>query len=275
MYGLNYYARAPRDVVDEIEEYVKKYKIDNIDFYDLTAIIKKGWVVEFANLLKERKLNISWSLPSGTRSEALDSEATKLMAETNCKYLVYAPESGSEEMLSYIKKDVDLAWMLSSIKAAKKNGLSLRCNLMMGFPKEKRLDIWKTLWFQVKLAFIGVDDAPLYMFSPYPGSELFDYLRGTERIAEIDDEYFQSLLCQMDLTKSSTYCENMGARELALYRFLGMSVFYLLSYILYPSRIFRSTKNIFFTRKTSTVFEQRLVEYFKTQKTTSPHEQNA
>ncbi len=119
MWDLKYYARSPRDVVGEIEEYVQKYKIDNIDFYDLTAIIKKTWIVEFAGLLKEKKLNISWSLPSGTRSEALDSEVTKLMSDTHCKYLVYAADSGSKEMLRYIKKEVDLARMLDSMKAAK------------------------------------------------------------------------------------------------------------------------------------------------------------
>ncbi|KMP10502.1 hypothetical protein UR09_06055 [Candidatus Nitromaritima sp. SCGC AAA799-A02] len=265
MWDLKYYVRSPHDVIDEIEGYMQKYEIDNIDFYDLTAIVKKEWIMEFGTLLKKKGLNISWSLPSGTRSEALDSEVTKLLAETNCKYLVYAAESGSEAILSYIKKKINLRHLADSMKDAKKNGLSLRCNLMLGFPKESRGDVLKTLFFQVKLAFIGVDDAPLYMFSPYPGTELFDYLRRNDRIKLVNDEYFQSLLCQMDLTKSSNHCENIGARELAFYRTLGMSLFYLLSYLLYPWRIYRSVKNIFFTKKTDTVFEQRIVEYLKVQ----------
>ena len=85
--------------------------------------------MEFGTLLKNLKTNISWSLPSGTRSEALDPEVTRLMAETNCKYLVYAAESGSPKVLRYIKKKVNLNNMMNSMKEAKKNGLSLRCNL--------------------------------------------------------------------------------------------------------------------------------------------------
>ena len=225
--------------------------------------------MEFGGLLKEKNLNISWSLPSGTRSEALDDEVTQLMGETNCKYLVYAAESGSEAIQKYIKKEIKLDKMIDSMKGAKQNGLTLRCNLMLGFRKETRSDVWKTLSFQVKLAFIGVDDVPLYMFSAYPGTELFDYLVETKKIPAIDDDYFRSLLCQMDLTKSSNYCENLGEKELAFYRFIGMSMFYSLSYLLYPQRIYRSLKNIFFTKQTDTVFEQRLMEFLLTKKSMS------
>jgi radical SAM superfamily enzyme YgiQ (UPF0313 family) len=125
MWGLNYYTRSPQDVIDEIEEYIQKYKIDSVDFYDLTAIIKKDWILEFGALLKTLKTNISWSLPSGTRSEALDPEVTRLMAETNCKYLVYAAESGSQKILRYIGKKVNLANMINSMQQAKQNGLRL------------------------------------------------------------------------------------------------------------------------------------------------------
>ncbi len=239
-----------------------------MDFYDLTAIIKKDWILEFGTLLKKTGTNISWSLPSGTRSEALDPEVTRLMAETNCKYLVYAAESGSQKILRSIKKKVDLTNMISSMKRAKQNGLSLRCNLMLGFPNEDRVDVFKTLIFQIKLAIIGVDDAPLYVFSPYPGTELFKDLINKKRI-KVTDEYFQSLACQMDLSKSSNLCEKIGPKELGFYRIIGMSLFYILSYLLYPGRIIRSIRNIFFTFKTDTVFEQRVVEYFKTQKACS------
>ncbi len=264
MWTQRYYTRDPKDVVDEIEDYIKKYKINTVEFFDLTAIVKKEWVMEFGNLLKERKLDITWSLPSGTRSEALDEDATRIMAETQCRYLVYAAESGSPRILKYIKKEVKLDRMLRSMRSAKKNGLSLRCNLMVGFPKEMRQDVWQTIWLQIKLAFIGVDDAPLYMFSPYPGSALFDYLQETGKIPEVNDQYYRSLLCQMDLTETSTYCENIGPRELQFYRVTGMCLFYLLSYLLRPARIIRSFKNIFILKRTSTVFEQRVVELFDT-----------
>lgn len=260
MWTQRYYTRSPEDVVDEIEDYVRRYRIDAVEFFDLTAIVRKEWIMKFGGLLKERGLNITWSLPSGTRSEALDEEVTRLLGETNCRYLVYAAESGSPRILKYIKKEVQLDRMIRSMRAAKKNGLNLRCNLMLGFPKEKRSDVWRTILFQIRLAFIGVDDAPMYMFSPYPGTELFDYLRGTGKIPDLDEHYYRGLLCQMDLTQTSTYCENMGAKELGAYRLIGMCLFYTLSYLSRPWRIIRSARNIFFRHTTDTVFEQRIAE---------------
>ena len=38
--------RPPADVVDEIEFLIKKYKANSIDFADLTAIIKKEWILD-------------------------------------------------------------------------------------------------------------------------------------------------------------------------------------------------------------------------------------
>lgn len=73
-------------------------------------------------------------------------------------------------------------------------------------------------------------------------------------------------LAYLSASLESDLCENIGPKELALYRILGMSIFYTLSYLLFPRRIIRSIKNIFFSRKTDTVFEQRMAEYFKTKK---------
>ena len=65
-------------------------------------IIKKDWILEFCKAVKQNNINWEWSLPSGTRSEALDLDTLKALAEANLKYLVYAPESGSPESLTNI-----------------------------------------------------------------------------------------------------------------------------------------------------------------------------
>jgi len=117
MYGNRYFMRPPASVIDEIESYVDEYGATNIEFYDLTAIIQKKWIMEFASLYKQRKLTVAWTLTSGTRSEALDDDVLTELAETNCKYLVYAAESGSNETLKLIKKKIQLSKMMASIEA--------------------------------------------------------------------------------------------------------------------------------------------------------------
>ena len=67
--------RDPVDVADEFEHLVKRYGANNIDFVDLTAIVRKDWALSFCKELKQRSLKIPWQLPSGTRSEALGSQS--------------------------------------------------------------------------------------------------------------------------------------------------------------------------------------------------------
>ena len=124
-------------------------------------------------------------------------------------------------------------------------------------------EIFRTIMFQVKLAWIGVDDAPIYMFSPYPGSALFKYLRDTKQIPELNEEYFDRLLAQMDLGVDKTYCESISGKTLRVYRIFGMCMFYGLSYLFRPMRIVRSFTNIFIRKMTNSVFEQRVMEMLK------------
>ncbi len=77
--------------------------------FDLTAIVKKKWTLDFCAEIKKRGLKFIWQLPSGTRSEALDSETLTAIYEAGCEYLVYAPESGSEETLVAIPRLIEKA----------------------------------------------------------------------------------------------------------------------------------------------------------------------
>ncbi len=94
MWTTRYYARSPASVVDEIADYVERYGISNVDFEDLTAFINRDWILAFCAELVRRDLHISYQLPSGTRSEALDAEVLAPLWRSGCRNLTYAPESG-------------------------------------------------------------------------------------------------------------------------------------------------------------------------------------
>ena len=261
MWTTRYKMRDPIDVADEMEYLVKTYNATSIDFFDLTAIVKKDWTLAFCNDLKRRQLNITWQLPSGTRSEALDHETLTALYETGCRLITYAPESGSEETLKAIKKKLSLPRITESIRAAKKIGHTVKINLVVGFPDDRYVDIYKTFMFGLKMAIIGADDCNLAIFSPYPGSELYERLRRENKISPPNDDYFVSLLVYFDLMKSHSYSNHVGPRILVLVRFLLLSLFYAFAYLLHPSRIVRVVKNLFADKfRPSTVLEQRLFD---------------
>ena len=249
MWGTRWLARDPKLVADEIEEYIEKYNINNIDFYDLTAIVKKSWIIEFCNELISRNLNITWQLPSGTRSEAIDDEVVPLLYKSGCKNMTYAPESGSEKTLVLIKKKVKLARMLKSLRSAVKIGINVKINIIIGFPGETHKDILMTFWYILKFSFAGAHDVSVMVFAPYPGSELYKDLikKGT---INHDDEYWQKLAC-LDLSFTKSYCENISSKSLLFYNWLGIILFYFSNYIFRPTRFFVTLKNLITNRHES------------------------
>ena len=138
MWTTRYVMRPVEDVVDEIEEHVRHFNANSIDFYDLTAIVRKEWIMNFMREIERRDLKISWQLPSGTRSESLDEEVISGLARSGCQFLVYAPESGSPRTLEMIKKRIDLKNLERSIRTAVKNGIITKVNFIIGFPLETR-----------------------------------------------------------------------------------------------------------------------------------------
>jgi anaerobic magnesium-protoporphyrin IX monomethyl ester cyclase len=262
MWTTRYVMRPVSDVVDEIVGYIAKYQVNSIDFYDLTAIVKREWILEFIAELEQRDIHITWQLPSGTRSESLDEGVIKGLASAGCEFLVYAPESGSQRTLDMIKKRVNLTNLQKSIAIAVMNGITTKVNFIIGFPFESRVDIYKTLRFVWKLALMKVDDCNISAFAPYPGSELFDELHRENAFGKIDDEYFATLMTQFDFTVTKTFCHHVRSWEILAYRVVGMMIFYVLSYLRCPGRLVRLAKSIFQSPfRPRSLFEQRVYDF--------------
>ena len=244
MWTTRYTTRSPALVVDEIAEFVRRYRAENIDFYDLTAIIDRDWILEFCRLLDARKLRVTWQLPSGTRSEALDEGTLRAMYRSGCRNVSYAPESGSARTLDAIKKKVKLPRLEASMRTAVRVGLNVKANILIGFPDERTADLRDTLRFILRMARRGVHDVSVWTFSPYPGSELFERLRVAGQLPRLDDDYYASLLSYSDISGATSYAEALDSRQLQRYRLAGLLLFYGASYLTHPGRPLRSLDNI-------------------------------
>ena len=205
MWTTRYILRDVDDLIAEIKSYTKRYGVTALQFYDLTAITKKRWTLEFCRKLIDEKLDyLMWSLPSGTRSEALDAQTLARLKRTNCNYLVYAPESGSPDTLEKIKERIDLKKLTDLVIEAKRQGIVVRTNLIVGFPHETRRHVFETIRYGLYLAWKGADEVTINIFSPYPGTEIFADLLARGRLT-ISDEYFLSLT-SLNSDYTSTNC---------------------------------------------------------------------
>ncbi|MCH7808856.1 MAG: B12-binding domain-containing radical SAM protein [Planctomycetes bacterium] len=191
MWTTRFFMREPRDIVDEMESYMRQYGATEFHFQDLTFVINRAWVMRVADEIHSRNLGIIWKLPSGTRSEAFDQELMVKLSDTGCTALSFAPESGSKRMLEVVQKQADPDRFIELGRIVRRNRIKLKLEafLIIGFPEETLRDLWQTYVFIARLAMVGYDSVLCSRFTSYPGS---DYHRGHIKsgLIEYNDEFF-------------------------------------------------------------------------------------
>jgi anaerobic magnesium-protoporphyrin IX monomethyl ester cyclase len=213
--------------------------------------VKKQWIITFCEMIERRGMKFTWQLPSGTRSEAIDSEVCRALYHAGCRNMTYAPESGSIAVLKRIKKMVKLDRLMASMHDAVREGMNVKTNIIIGFPDETRREAWQTVAFVARMALAGVHDVSVSLFSPYPGSELFAGLRKSGKLSEPDEEYFISLAAYTDITNTVSWCEHMSNREMSIIRIISLISFYGAQYLMRPWRLLRTLYNLVSHRQES------------------------
>ncbi|WP_372653468.1 radical SAM protein [Halobacteriovorax sp.] len=245
MWTTRWVARDYYEVIEEIKMYKDLYNINHIDFYDLTAIINKKWTIDFCKEMIRQEINLTWSLPSGTRSEALTHEVLDLLKKSGCTKITYAPETGSVRMSKLVKKKVNLKKMLSSMKNAVDVGLIVKANIIFGFPEERAMDRVYNFIFIFRMALVGIHDVPCFGFTPYPGSELFDELLEKGVIKRDENYYeFMSNLIYTKPFNNKSWNDEVSDYMIPCLSLGGMAFFYSLQYLFRPKRFYNLVVNV-------------------------------
>jgi radical SAM superfamily enzyme YgiQ (UPF0313 family) len=242
MWTTRWVAREPRRVVDEMALHVARHGVTNFDFYDLTAIVRRDWILAFCDELERRGLGVTFQLPSGTRSEALDDEVLGRMRRAGCHAISYAPESGSPATLAAIRKRVKLPRMERSIRAAVRHGMKVMVNIVV-FPRDDWRSLRETFAFMLRFAVAGVHDTTLVAYCAYPGAELYDELRRQGRLPPLSDAYFLSLNYS-NLLAANTLNERLPPGVFLCVRLGYLGLFYGVQFLCRPLRLWQAVRNI-------------------------------
>lgn len=240
MWTTRWYSREPKDVVDEIQHWHETYGANNFPFQDLTAILKKDWVIGFCSELASRPFvdKIRWQLPSGTRVEVIDDEVAMWLKRTNGVSLNYAPESGSQETRKRIKKMLKDESLLRAVKAAVKHRLNVATFFVAGFPEDTKDDLRKTVQLARKLAFLGITDMAFGFFFPIPNTQLYRELLAEGRIELTDDFLLTPIFAnEAKLSEANNYSKHFTAAELTRWRTWALLNFYAVSFATRPWRL--------------------------------------
>jgi radical SAM superfamily enzyme YgiQ (UPF0313 family) len=269
MWTTKWIARDPKLVADEIQDLVETWGARNFPFQDLTAIVKRQWVVDFCHELIARKLDITWQMPTGTRCEVVDDEVAALLRASGGLSLNFAPESGSEAVRQKVAKQMTEKSLFNAVHAAVKNKLNTSVFFVLGFPGDQVADFRATLKWARRLARAGVEDLAVGFYFPIPGTRFYKELQSRGR-ATLTDELMMAPIFVHDrwLTEDRNYSEGLSARTLTIWRYRIVWAFYWRAVLLNPRRLVKVAGNFLKGREESKFdsFLQILKERFITRR---------
>ena len=225
MWTPRWIGRDPIKVVDEIEGYMKTFGATNFPFQDLTAILKRDWVIDFCTEIIRRGLKITWQMPSGTRCEQIDAEVADLLRQSGMIGMGYAPESGSETIRAIIKKKMKTEALMSSIKAAVAAKLNVSVFTVLGFPQETEETLADNLPFLRRVREAGVEDVTVSFYMALPGTEIFNGLYDLGRI-KMDQSYFGHIMHGSSFWPAVCFNDNLSRWKMVVWKFRMFSAFY-------------------------------------------------
>ncbi len=166
--------RSPENVLDEIEELVRRYGVREVHFEDDNLTLRRDHVAGIAEGLLRREIDVTWSTPNGIRCDAVDLELLQLMRRSGCYSVAFGIESANEEIRRQCGKQTSLAVIEAAIGMASKAGLLTQGFFVFGLPGETAETIEETIRFASRSA---LDKAQFLLLDVLPGTALWETVR--------------------------------------------------------------------------------------------------
>lgn len=193
--------RSVENVAEEIR-YLQRMGIKEFDFRDDCFGVNKTYLRQLLISLIRNCPGIRWRCE--TRVDLIDKKTAALMKKAGCIEIRMGVESGNDQMLKEMRKGITIKQAISAAKIVKKHGIELKSNFMIGMPTETVQTLKDTVRAMEK-----IDGKINYaIFTPYPGTEAFEYCK---KAGLIPNNYDASLYNQQ--SPENCFCVNFGKRQ--------------------------------------------------------------
>ncbi len=214
IYGQVYNSRSPENVVEEIELLKRTLNPDHIWFADDIFGLRPGWVERFAELIKQKKIEIRYKIQS--RADLLlENRTIQALAESGCEEVWLGAESGSQKILDAMEKGTRVSQIYAARTLLKKFGIKTAFFLQFGYPGEDDRDIEATIQMVKELM---PDDLGISISYPLPGTKFYDKVKA-ELIEKKNWVDSSDLALMFRGTYSPAYYRRLHRYVHRLYRF--------------------------------------------------------
>lgn len=187
---------APERVAGEVAALHRRYRFDDLAFQDETFFTSSRRVGEMAEQFLKHALPITWTATlRADQACRLGDELFAKAVRSGLRRVMVGVESGSQDMLDRLQKDVMLEQVRRTADLCTRHGVGAIFNFIVGFPGESERSMQATLALAKELRRSNAAfDTPIFYYRPYPGNPMADrsaergyvFPRGLEEWAEFD-----------------------------------------------------------------------------------------
>ncbi|MBU1011859.1 MAG: B12-binding domain-containing radical SAM protein [Bacteroidetes bacterium] len=163
--------RSPENIFAEIRFLIKHFGRKTIIFNDDSFNIDAKRVIEFCNLLIEKKLGIIWS--TSIRVDLVTQEVADLMFKSGCYNVSVGIESANDEVLKRMNKNTTREKIYAGIQMLRKAGIDVMGQFMIGNPGDTLESVKESIEFARTSNLTGVE---FYTALPYRDSLLWEFV---------------------------------------------------------------------------------------------------
>ncbi|MGA7632111.1 MAG: radical SAM protein, partial [Terriglobales bacterium] len=143
VFGKTHRRRKPTSVADELEWLIKRYQPDMAWMADDVFTIHPGWLSQYAEELKRRRLQLPFECIS--RADRLNAKVVETLAEMGCFRVWIGSESGSQRVLDAMERGVTVEQVHSAVALCRSRGIQTGMFLMWGYEGEELEDVEATV----------------------------------------------------------------------------------------------------------------------------------
>lgn len=169
-------AISPERMIDEISALYQKYKFTDINFQDETFFTYPKRIKAIAEGFIERDIKVSWAATMrADQGVRIPEEDYELLVKSGLRRVLIGVESGSQEMMDWLSKDIKIEQVWECARRCKKYGISVIFPFIVGFPNETDASFDASIQMIKELSAMSPNfETPIFYFKPYPGSKITD-----------------------------------------------------------------------------------------------------
>lgn len=172
VFGRRVTRHSPEYVTDLIAQLHWDHGIRHIRFQDDNFLLNHRWLDRFLKLFAAIGGDITWSCAG--RIDLVDLDLLMRLKRSGCREIFYGLESGSQDILDFLQKNITSAQLRQTLAATRAAGMATAANVMLGNPLETRRTLELTRRFVNSIDLVGLS---LTFFTPFPGTTIRERIR--------------------------------------------------------------------------------------------------